>query len=452
MLATAIACGMLLTLPCCAIPNLRHGGAGPGLPASFDRGRPAPESSAQLGVEEFYNDPILTGLIRQALAGNRELKILNEEVQIASNEILSRAGCVPPLRHLRGQRGAGQAEPLSRPWGPPRSNSTTTPASTSPIRWGISWAPSTSSGARHLEAACTTPGTRREQRYFAAVERRNFFVTRLVADIAENYYRLLALDKRLETLNHDHRAAGAEPRGRQGPEGSGPRHRAGRSSVSRPRSARTRAKSSIVRQEIIEAENRINFLANRFPQPVERTSAGFFDLTIHAAERGSARAAAPEPARHPPGRARAGGRRARREGRPGRFFPALDITGGVGYQAFNPKYLFNTPEALVCQRRRRAGRAADQQEGDPGRVPHRERPAVGERLQLPARRPQRLHRGRQPRVDGGELPQEHRDQEAAVGIARGLGRRRQQAVSERPASNTWKCCWPSATSWTRGRS
>src|SRR4029079_9096924 len=28
------------------------------------------------------------------------------------------------------------------------------------------------------------------------------------------------------------------------------------------------------------------------------------------------------------------------------FFPRLDIAGGIGYQAFNPKYLFN-PEALV---------------------------------------------------------------------------------------------------------
>ena len=36
----------------------------------------------------------------------------------------------------------------------------------------------------------------------------------------------------------------------------------------------------IVAQEMIEVENRINFLVNRFPQPVERTSAGFFDLAI----------------------------------------------------------------------------------------------------------------------------------------------------------------------------
>ena len=39
------------------------------------------------------------------------------------------------------------------------------------------------------------------QRYNVALEKRNYFITRLVADIAENYYRLMALDKRLENLN-----------------------------------------------------------------------------------------------------------------------------------------------------------------------------------------------------------------------------------------------------------
>ena len=40
---------------------------------------------------------MLTSLIDQALVGNRELKILNEEVQIASNEILARRGAYLPF-------------------------------------------------------------------------------------------------------------------------------------------------------------------------------------------------------------------------------------------------------------------------------------------------------------------------------------------------------------------
>lgn len=40
-----------------------------------------------------------------------------------------------------------------------------------------------------------------EQRFLAASERRNYFVTKLVAEVGENYYRPMALDKRNETLD-----------------------------------------------------------------------------------------------------------------------------------------------------------------------------------------------------------------------------------------------------------
>ena len=76
----AIACGMLLVLSSCA--QLRQAKPGPDLPADFN-GATSPENSAQLWIEQFFNDPVLTCLIDQALAGNRELKILDEEVQIA---------------------------------------------------------------------------------------------------------------------------------------------------------------------------------------------------------------------------------------------------------------------------------------------------------------------------------------------------------------------------------
>ena len=55
---------------------------------------------------------MLTSLIDQALAGNQELKILAEEIQIASNEILARQGAYLPFVTFRGRRGAGQTQHL----------------------------------------------------------------------------------------------------------------------------------------------------------------------------------------------------------------------------------------------------------------------------------------------------------------------------------------------------
>ncbi len=94
-------------------PRLRQAEPGPGLPAGFN-GAPSseatsPENSAQLGIEEFYNDPLLTRLIQQALVGNRELKILDQEVQIAKNEILARQGAYLPF--LTVGAGAGLDKP-----------------------------------------------------------------------------------------------------------------------------------------------------------------------------------------------------------------------------------------------------------------------------------------------------------------------------------------------------
>ncbi len=109
VIAIAIACSMLLVLPAC-IPNLRHPEPGLNrLPEGF-RGTTSPDNSAKVEIEEFYKDPMLICLIHQALSpiGNRELKIMNEEVQIARAEILGRSGAYLPFVTLGGSTGLEQ--------------------------------------------------------------------------------------------------------------------------------------------------------------------------------------------------------------------------------------------------------------------------------------------------------------------------------------------------------
>ena len=98
--------------PCCwlcrrCIPNLRQPEPGLNrLPEGF-RGTTSPDNSAKVEIDEFYKDPRLTCLIHQALSpiGNRELKIMNEEVQIARDEILGRSGAYLPFVTLGGSTG-----------------------------------------------------------------------------------------------------------------------------------------------------------------------------------------------------------------------------------------------------------------------------------------------------------------------------------------------------------
>src|SRR5579875_1662178 len=105
VVARAIACSMLLlVLPSCGIPKLRQAMPGPDLPASYAasfNGPPSLENSSQVPIEDFFSDPKLVSLICQALAGgNLELRILNEDVQIARNEVLGRSGAYLPFVDL----------------------------------------------------------------------------------------------------------------------------------------------------------------------------------------------------------------------------------------------------------------------------------------------------------------------------------------------------------------
>ena len=48
---------------------------------------------------------MLTYLIEKALVDNRELRVLNEEVQISGNEVLARSGAYLPSSRSRPARG-----------------------------------------------------------------------------------------------------------------------------------------------------------------------------------------------------------------------------------------------------------------------------------------------------------------------------------------------------------
>ena len=108
-LAIAIACSLLLVLPSC-IPLLRRPAPGPNLPETFDLHQadsksevpkvfeaPSSESSACVKIEEFFDDPLLLCLIHQGLVNNQELRIMNEDVLIASYEIMARQGAYLPF-------------------------------------------------------------------------------------------------------------------------------------------------------------------------------------------------------------------------------------------------------------------------------------------------------------------------------------------------------------------
>jgi outer membrane protein, multidrug efflux system len=77
--------------------------------SAWGRSARSVEKSSQVGIEEFFDDPMLTSLIDQALVGNRELKILGQDVRIAGDEMPARRGAYLPFVTIGG--GAGLNKP-----------------------------------------------------------------------------------------------------------------------------------------------------------------------------------------------------------------------------------------------------------------------------------------------------------------------------------------------------
>jgi NodT family efflux transporter outer membrane factor (OMF) lipoprotein len=361
VIGRAIVCSiLLLALPSCGIPNLRQALPGPTLSANYpagDKGVASLENSALVPIEDFFNDPMLTRLICQALVGNQDLRIMYEDVQIARNEVLGRSGAYLPAVGLGFSAGL---ERFSRftPLGAAEEQLEYLPGKHFPglpgnflVAANISWQVDIWRQLRNARDAAV-------QRFLASNEGRNYAVTRLVAEIAENYYMLMALDKRLENLDgiirlqeQSLRFAQAKMKFPLGPASTALDVQRFLAEVRKNQSQKL-----IVMQDIIQVENRINFLVGRYPQPVERSSDRFFDLNVQGLSVGV-------PAQLL--QYRPDIRQAEREVAAAgldvkvaraRFFPQLALTGPlgpagpyspVGFQAFNPRYLFTTPESIL---------------------------------------------------------------------------------------------------------
>ena len=303
------------------------------------------ENSACIPKAAFYEDPYLYDLINQALEGNQELKILAEEIQIANYETYARSGEYRPF--VTGGVGVGvDKQGQYTRTGAVEDQLEIQPGKAFPeplpnflVGTEISWELDIWRRLRNAQQSAA-------MRYLGSREGRNFVVTRLVAEIAENYYQLLALDNRLATLEKtisiqqdSLKIAIAKKNAGRGTELAVRRFEA---EVQKNQSER-----SILQQQIVERENRINFLAGRYPQHVDRASLSFVELRFDDLCSGVPSELL---------RNRTDIRQAEREVTASgldvkvaraRFYPSLNLTGGLGWNAFSTGYLFQTPQSLM---------------------------------------------------------------------------------------------------------
>ncbi|MEO6929973.1 MAG: TolC family protein, partial [Chitinophagaceae bacterium] len=335
---------ILLAVAGCKVPAITQLSENRSVPAAFAAGADSTNTSL-IQWRSFFTDKYLVNLIDTAVKNNQEAKITFQEIEIARNEIRLRKGALLPSVGVRvgagldkvgryTSQGAGDASTDIKP-------GLEVPETLTDFSGSVfaSWEIDIWKKLRNAKKAAIA-------RYLSSVEGRNFVITDLVAEVATNYYELLSLDNQLDMVRQNielqknaldivkiQKEASrvtelavqkfeAEVLGSQGLEFE-------------------------LIQRTMEAENRINFLLARFPQPVPRDKNNFLTSTPALIKTGTpSQLLANRPdikqAELELAAAKLDVQVARAE-----FYPSLGLSAALGLQAFQPAYLVKLPASLL---------------------------------------------------------------------------------------------------------
>lgn len=338
-----LAC-MSLTFGACKLPTLITKTENKSVPATY-AGSADSTNSGKIKWRSFFADTYLDALIDTALANNQELNITMQEIQISRNEIRARKGEYLPFVGLRGGADVTKVGRYTN-IGAMEATTEIKPGQEMPeplpnFMFGAygTWEVDIWKKLRNARKAAV-------QRYLSSIEGRNFMVTRLVAEIASSYYELIVLDNQLDIINKN---IEIQTNALEIMKLQKEATRVTELAVRRfeAQVLKTQSLQYDIKQRIVETENRINFLVGRFPQHVARATRSFEDLvpqTIYTGLPSQLLSNRPDirQAELDLAASKLDVKVAR-----ARFYPSLDISAAVGYQAFNPAFLLTTPESML---------------------------------------------------------------------------------------------------------
>lgn len=304
----------------------------------------AGESVAQQGWSAFFGDPELVALVESAVTHNQELASQMLEARISEAEFLARRGEVLPRVGVTAgaglervgrftSQGASDADDEIEP-------GRTVPEDLGDLSVGLaaSWEIDIWKRLRNASRAA-------QLRTLASVEGRRFAVTGVVAEVAEGYYELLALDEQLKVIDANVAIL------RDALEIARLQKEAARSTeLAVQRFEADLLQSEAERQQILleiaSTEIHLNAVAGRFPGPIPRR-AGALDEPAGAVVGLGTPAELLE--RRPDVRAAELGLQAAQldvKAARAAFYPSLGLEMGVGLDAFSLARL-PTPESLA---------------------------------------------------------------------------------------------------------
>lgn len=295
---------------------------------------------------QFFTDPNLVALIETALKNNQELMITLQEIEIAKSGVLAKKGKLTPA--VSAGIGAG-VKKAGRYTSEGAGDATTEiePGKEMPDPLGNFEGGLTANWEIDIWKKLRTEKDAAVAHYLSTVEGKNFVLSNLIEEVADNYYELLALDNQLDIIQQytklQQRALEISKIQKEAAAATELAVKKFEAEL-----AKSKATEYNIRQEITEKENEINALCGRFPQPIVRSKGDFMSMipqTVYTGIPSQLLANRPDikQAELELKSSKLDVEAARKE-----FYPSLEISATLGLEAFKPSYLVKLPESMAA--------------------------------------------------------------------------------------------------------
>lgn len=316
------------------------------LPTSFLSSTTDTTTISALNWRQYFADTLLVNLIDTALAGNIDLQMALQKIQIARSGVRFQTGELFPK--VDGNISVGSTR--YGKYTESGQGNATTPYPDDPDRV-------IPNPVQDFYIGLTATweidiwGKLRNQRkgaisnYLASIEGKNFVVSILVADVAIAYYELLALDNELaivqQTMLKQQEALDVI---KSQKEAGRANELAVQQFQAQLLNAQTLEKET--RQQISETENKLNFILGRYTQTIQRQKELLFSETPSqfAAGLPSQLLSNRPDIREAEYQVQAS--KFDLKSAKAAFFPSINLSAAVGFAAFNPQFLFSSPASI----------------------------------------------------------------------------------------------------------
>ncbi len=336
---------VLVILHSCGIPKVTTKENEVALPENYAASSQDTLSTAQLKWKDFFDDENLNILIDETLKNNKELNILLQKVAMSQNEIQARKGEYLPGINFGAGADIDKVGEFTRNGAVEKNlaikDGKEFPEPLSNYQLGLysTWELDIWKKLRNAKKVAY-------MEYMASQEGRNLLVTNLVAEVANSYYELIALDSQLSNLEQN---IEIQKNALEIVKLLKESARTTSLAVKRFEAEVQKNQSEFynLKQEIVETENKINFLVGRLPQPVIRSSSTFTEMQPKMVNAGLPSQLLENRPDVRKAQLELDAAKLNIKVAKANFYPSLGLKAGVGFEAFKPDFLLESPASLL---------------------------------------------------------------------------------------------------------